>query len=406
MVFWIISGVLALIAGVFLALSVMRGRGAAEDAADHDLQVYRDQMAEVDRDAERGVLAPEDAERVRTEVARRILAADRAAAEAPRAGRIGGGPVLAGTLVLVTLVASFGIYLTYGAPGYGDQPLAERIAEADAARADRPSQADAEATVRGLPPLEEPSPDYVALVEQLREAVASRPDDLQGHELLAQAEARLGNFGDAARAMEGVLRIKGDVVTATDIASYADLLVLAAGGYVSPEAEAALRGALTLDATNGSARYYWGLMHAQTGRPDVAFRVWDALLREGPEDAPWIAPIMVQIEEMAFRTGETNYQLPEIGAGRGPSAADIEAAGDMTPTERMEMIEGMVSSLGARLASEGGSAAEWAQLITALGVLGRGQQAGAIVAEARQAFAENPGALDTINRAAEQAGVP
>ncbi|MEO0937087.1 MAG: c-type cytochrome biogenesis protein CcmI [Pseudomonadota bacterium] len=404
MVFWIISGLLAAVAGVLLAISVMRGR--AEDRADYDLQVYRDQLAEVDRDAERGVLAPEDAERVRTEVARRILAADRAAAEAPRAGQTRGGPVLAGVLVVVTLVASFGIYLTYGAPGYGDLPLEARIAAADAARADRPSQADAEATVRGLPPLEEPSPDYVALVEQLRAAVASRPDDLQGHELLAQAEARLGNFGDAARAMEGVLRIKAEAVTATDIASYADLLVLAAGGYVSPEAEAALRGALTLDATNGSARYYWGLMHAQTGRPDVAFRVWDALLREGPADAPWIEPIAVQIEEMAFRAGEANYQLPEAGAGRGPSAADIEAAGDMSPAERLEMIEGMVSSLGARLASDGGSAEEWAQLITALGVLGRSQQAAAIVTEARQAFAENPGALDTINRAAEQAGVP
>ncbi|MEL7097556.1 MAG: c-type cytochrome biogenesis protein CcmI [Pseudomonadota bacterium] len=405
MVFWIIAGALALVTGVMLALAVLRARGDAVEAADHDLQVYRDQLAEVDRDAERGVLAPEEAERVRTEVARRILAADRAAEQAPEAGRIGGGPILAGGLVAVVLAATFGVYLTYGAPGYGDLPLETRIAAAEAASAERPSQAEAEATVRGRPPLEEPSPDYVALVEQLRDAVAGRPDDLQGHVLLSQAEARLGNFAASARAQGGVVRIKGAEATAEDLATYADLLILAAGGYVSPEAEAALRAALALDAANGSARYYWGLMNAQTGRPDVAFRVWDALLREGPAEAPWIEPIVVQIEEMAFRAG-VNYQLPEIGAGRGPSAADIAAARDMTPTERMQMIEGMVSSLGGRLASEGGPPEDWAQLITALGVLGRGDQAAAIVAEARTVFADAPGALDMINRAAEQAGVP
>ncbi|MEM8577454.1 MAG: c-type cytochrome biogenesis protein CcmI [Pseudomonadota bacterium] len=402
-VFWLIAFALATAVGVLMALAVMRGSAAQADPAEYDLQVYRDQLAEVDRDAARGVLAAEEAERVRTEVARRILAADRAAGAATRL-RAGGGTVLAGILAAGTLVASFGLYLTYGAPGYGDLPLAERIAAADARRADRPSQADAQATVRPLPPGEAPAPDYVALVDDLRAAVSQRPGDLEGHRLLMQAESRLGNFSAAASAQERVIRILGDDVTADDIAVYADLLVLAAGGYVSPEAEAALSAALSLDAGNGTARYYWGLMNAQTGRPDVAFRVWDALLRAGPEDAPWITPILAQIEEMAVRAG-VNYQLPEIGTGRGPSAADIEAADDLSPAERMEMIAGMVNNLGQRLATEGGPATDWAQLITALGVLGRRADAEQIAAEARVVFAGDPGALDLIARAAERAGV-
>ena len=69
------------------------------------------------------------------------------------------------------------------------------------------------------------------------------------------------------------------------------------------------------------------------------------------------------------------------------------------------MIEGMVSSLSERLATEGGSAQEWAQLITALAVLGRTGDAGDIWAEAQEIFAEAPAALDLINQAAQTAGL-
>ena len=174
--------------------------------------------------------------------------------------------------------------------------------------------------------------------------------------------------------------------------------------WLLAEAEASLRQTLARDQSNGTARYYLGLMMAQTGRPDTAFRLWDGLLREGPEDAPWIPPILSQIEDMAVRAG-VNYQLPEIGTGRGPTAADIDAAGDMSPAARMEMIEGMVAGLSDRLATEGGPVQDWAQLIGALGVLGRTGQAAAIYANAVEVFNDDLSALDLLLRAGQRAGV-
>jgi cytochrome c-type biogenesis protein CcmH len=149
-----------------------------------------------------------------------------------------------------------------------------------------------------------------------------------------------------------------------------------------------------------------GLMMAQTGRPDMAFRVWDRQLRIGPEDAVWIAPIIAQIPEMAQRAG-VNYQIPAIGKGttKGPTANDIEAASDMTGAERIEMIEGMVAGLSDRLATDGGPPEEWAQLISALGVLGRTDQAFAIYNNAKAVFADDLTAIDMITRAAQRAGV-
>jgi cytochrome c-type biogenesis protein CcmH len=151
-----------------------------------------------------------------------------------------------------------------------------------------------------------------------------------------------------------------------------------------------------------------GLMLAQTGRPDTGFRIWDQLLREGPADALWIEPIMAQIEDLSRRAG-VNYQLPEIGAGReplrGPSSEDIEAAGELSPSARMEMIQSMVDGLSQRLATEGGPAEEWAQLITALGVLERTAQARAVYENAVEVFADDTRALDLLLRAGQRAQV-
>ncbi len=69
------------------------------------------------------------------------------------------------------------------------------------------------------------------------------------------------------------------------------------------------------------------------------------------------------------------------------------------------MIEGMVEGLAERLANEGGTPAEWAQLIMALGQLGQTDRAAAIWGEAQQVFAANPQAMDTIRQAAERIGI-
>ena len=405
MLFWIVTGVLTLSVVSVLSGALMGARRDARPPAAYDLDVYRDQLKEVERDLARGVLSQSDAERARTEVSRRILQADAAAqASLSQTHATTGGLLFAAITSAFIAGGSYLMYVQLGAPGYGDLALTHRIDMAEKLRAERPDQATAEA---GLPDTNPPlnaSPDYVALVEQLRETVAARPDDLQGHLLLSQSEARLGNFAAAHAAHARVLAIKGARATAIDFADYADLLILAAGGYVSPQAEGILERALTMDPANSTARYYFGLMMSQTGRPDTALRVWDQLLREGPPDAPWIPPIKAQIEEIAMRAG-VNYALPSVGNGRGPSSSDIAAAKDMTPAERMEMIQGMVAGLSDRLASEGGPVEDWSQLLSSLAVLGQWDQARAVFANASEVFGKDPTAMDMLNRTADRIGL-
>lgn len=407
MIFWILTSVLAFAVALVLGLALMRARSGEEPAAAYDLQVYRDQLKEVDRDLARGVISDEDAERIKAEVSRRILAADATLQEELAQVSSGGrGAVIAAVLAGVALIGgSLALYNEIGAPGYGDLALADRLDLAEEARANRPSQEEAEASLPPQTQRSDVSPDFVALMERLRETVADRPDDLEGHLLLARNEMGLGNFTAAYTAQQRVIEIMGPGVTAEAWTDYADMLILAAGGYVSPRAEDALTRALQIDPQNGPARYYIGLMLGQNGRPDQAFAMWQQLLTEGPQDAPWIEPIRLQIEDMAFRAGMQNFVLPEPDALFGPTQDQIDAAGEMSAEERMEMIEGMVSGLATRLAEEGGPPEEWARLIGALGVLGREADAISVYNNALVTFADDDAAVEIIRDGARQAGL-
>ncbi|WP_456388576.1 c-type cytochrome biogenesis protein CcmI [Profundibacter sp.] len=406
MLFWVIIGLLILLTVSLFALALLRGRDTGVSAAQFDLQLYRDQLNGIERDLERGVVSKEEAARIKVEVSRRLLEADKAVqatgdvTRAPR-GVTYGAILLSG----VVLAGSVWVYQVIGAPGYPDLPLQLRIDNAEEMRTARPSQAEAEAS---MPANEaQADPRHLELVAKLRTAVAERPDDLKGHQLLAGNEAALGNYSGAYRAHIKVIEILGDKATARDLADLADLMIMAAGGYVSPEAETALQKALERDPNEGKARYYSGLMFAQSGRPDMAFQLWRDLLEVSASNAPWVGPIRGQIEDAAAWAG-VNYTLPALASGAaiaGPDADAVEAASEMTPEERKEMIGNMVVQLSERLATEGGSAQEWAQLIGALGVLGEVDRARAIWGEAQSVFAADADGLAMIRASAKSAGV-
>lgn len=400
MAFWqfcVAAAVMAFAVLAVLVQAVRRDPGAPE--AGEDLRVYRDQLREVERDVARGILAPAEAERVRSEVSRRLIEADRMVATAvlpsPRART--GGAVAAIALVLAGMSA---VYAWIGAPGYPDFGLAARLAATDEIYRTRPGQAAAEAQQPA--PSDARDPALLAQVEALRREVQAAPDNRETLSNLALAEAALGDLMAARATQARLIALKGAEAGANDHAALGWMMIAAAGGYVSPEAEAELVTALRLDPQNSLARYYSGLMFAQVGRPDRAFALWQPLLQEGPESAPWIKPIRLGIADLAARAG-IRYDPPE---GAGPTAADIAAAADMSPEDRAAMVTGMVQQLADRLGSEGGPPQDWARLITALATLGRTEEAGAILAEARTRFAGQEAALAVVTAAGAAAGLP
>ena len=393
--FWVVAGGL-LVAVAALMLRAL-SRPLDDEAAHPDLKVYRDQLAEVDRDLARGVIGAEEAGRLRTEVSRRLLEADRALRGASAGRTLPLVPVAA--VVALLLAGGAGVYWQIGAPGYPDMPLAARLAASETLYRTRPSQAEAEAQAPAPVPAE-PDAQFADLMEKLRAAVQARPDDLRGLELLARNEAILGRNIEAARAQEHLVALLGDQATVEQHLAALEYLVVAAGGYVSPQAEAHLTRVLTTEPANKLARYYAGLMFAQVGRPDRTFEFWEPLLAEGPEDAPWIAPIRAALPDVAARAG-VRYTPPDA---RGPDAAAMAAAGEMSAEDRQAMIEGMVGQLESRLLAEGGPEEEWLKLFNALSVLGQPERVTSALKTAETAFAADPAALERLRAAAVAAG--
>jgi len=399
--FWISAIAMVLMVGLLLAQAMRRaGSSSALDDRSADLAVYRDQLAEVEQDQTRGVLSADEAARLRLEVQRRLLDADRRST--PAKSKSGAGGILAlGAVGGGMLIALALYFFDLGAPGYPDLPLGNRLAAAEEAYANRPSQSQAEAAQPAYQAPADIDPALAALLDQLRAALTERPDDLQGHQLLARNEAQLGNFRAARAAQEAVVRIAGDQVTAGDLAFLAHLMIAAAGGQVTAEAEAVLIRGLQIDPTEGWARYYSGLMFAQIGRPDRTFDLWEPLLRESRADAPYLAPIQAMIQDVADAAGVA-YAPATPG---GPSAEDMAAAADMSEADRAEMIRGMVGGLEEQLMSQGGPLEDWAKLVTSLAVLGEMDRARAALKAGLAALDGQPGELAALKAAAEQAGV-
>ncbi len=393
--FWFTCIALTLIVVGFVVAPLLRS--VDTHAANPDVALYKAQLTEVDKDLERGLLAPEEAERTRTEVARRLLSASKEDASQtttpPATSR-----VLAIATVAAALTVSLAAYLTIGKPGEPDQPLADRLALAQDLYANRPSQAQFEAEAPAPPPVDAPQ-DYLDSVDQLRDLMPTRPDDLRGWQLLVRHETSLLNYSAASAAQTQVLRLSGGGNLDEKVRQL-DLMVAAANGQVSPEAEALARQILQQDESNIPARYYIGAMHNIVGRPDIAFRLWRPMVEAGPNSFH-ASLARGQIEAAAWRAGVA-YSLPEI---RGPSAADMAAAEDMSAEDRAQMIGGMVTGLANRLAVEGGPASDWARLIRAYGVLGETEAASEIWLEAQTAFANDPDAIATLRDAARSAGV-
>ena len=414
MLFWLAPILIATIVALLLLRALRTRREDGLSAVESDIAVYRDQLKEVDRDLARGVLTEAEAEAVRTEVSRRLLEADRRGAR--RSAASDGRVLPAAAIVVAALLAgSFLLYARIGAPGLADLPMTERLENLDAAARARPSQAEAEEQAREFLPEAPPADqNFLTLMDQLRAALADRPDDVQGLTLLAENEARLGNFTAAREAQERLIAAYGEDVPTEERVALLELMVFTAGGFVSPEAEAVLSAILEAEPGHEVGLYYAGLLFSQNGRPDRAFPIWRRLLETSAPDAPWMPVLRAEIENVAAAAG-VNYSLPDQ---RGPTAADMAAAGDMTAEERQDMIRGMVEGLAERLATDGGPPEDLARLIAeklglanlaqrligALGVLGETARARAVADEALAVFAGNSDALATINAARARIG--
>jgi cytochrome c-type biogenesis protein CcmH len=256
--------------GLLLVPLILRRRAAMTRDA-YNLAVYRDQLAEIERDVTRGVLDAGEAEAAKGEIGRRILALAPAAATAATSR----APLaVATTAVLVLPVAAWAIYLVLGAPGLPDEPHAKVAAE---------------------------HLDVDAALKQIQAHLAAHPDDLRGWLLLARSDLDLGRYPDAVEAYRHAADVSGqrpDIV-----GDWAEAQVLAAGGTVTPAAAAAFKTAQTAPDSAPRSRYYLALADQQAGDTQKALQEWVDLEADSAGDAPYLPLLRERIAAAAKTLG-------------------------------------------------------------------------------------------------------
>src|SRR5262245_43140452 len=126
---WAVFMAMTLAAAGALLIPFLRQRDSDPSRAAYDVEIYRDQLAEIDRDLQRGLIGEAEAKAARTEIGRRALAADAAERSgAKQAAAPQALPLAVLALAVAAPLGAFVLYLDLGSPHLPGQPFATRHA--------------------------------------------------------------------------------------------------------------------------------------------------------------------------------------------------------------------------------------------------------------------------------------
>lgn len=387
MTLWIILTLMVALAVAGLAIPLVRRYEARATGRAATVAVLKDQLIDIDAQERSGAVSASEAEALRTEIKRRLLAEGREKAAEPRPF----GPRSLATLALglsaVVALAATGLYAMMGRPDLA-----------------APAPATSPTETGG----QEASADVETMVRRLEERMRATPDDPEGWRMLGWSYYQIGRYADSAKAYARAVELAPNGPGYQS--AYGEALVQAAGGTVTPQAKAAFESARTLDAADARARYFLALFKDQRGDPEGALDDWIKLLSGAPADAPWAVELRRIIAETAREAGiDVSSRLPPAAvpeAPRGPTAADIAAAQQMKPSDQQVMIRGMVDGLAERLKASPRDAGGWARLMRARMVLGERDAAVSAYRDAMKIFADSPADQRTLTQMAQELGIP
>jgi cytochrome c-type biogenesis protein CcmH len=262
-------------------------------------------------------------------------------------------------------------------------------------------------------------------IADLRAAAEASADDAGPWSDLAFAHFRQGEFTEAAAAYRRAVAIAPDEAVLWS-ALGESLVMGSARDPLPPEALDAFNKALAIDPTDPRARYFLAVKKDIDKDHEGAIAAWLDLLADTPPGAPWEADLVRTIEQVGainaiaiaprlakVQQSRTPALFAAGGPGdpagdpaspqlRGPSAAEVAAAGAMTPSQQREMAEGMVAQLEARLQDQPDNPDGWVMLMRSRMTLGEPAKAKAALDAAIKA---NPGEAVELQRQAQALGI-
>lgn len=305
--FWIISALLLIVAVLFVGIPLWRGiarnNTVARDAA--NLEIYRDQIAEMDADLRNGLLTPELHEQGKRELQGRLLDEVHTAEQQSAPALRNPYKTLSIVLVLLLPLASVGLYFQLG--------NLQAFSPVAAHGGEMAGQAVSEASLKSL-----------------EEKVAQSPANPEALLMLARAYSELGRFSDAARTYDGLTKIVPD--EAWIWADYADALAMTHSTLMGAPTKL-LDKALKLDPNNLKTLALLGTAAMERGDYAAAVRHWEKLLKLVPPenpDAKMISDGVHQARQLLAQSKGGKAALEQISEAPTSAAGSERITGTVT----------------------------------------------------------------------------
>jgi len=312
------------------------------DSSTSDIEIYKNQLSELDSDLKRGLIDKESADEARLELSRNILTAEKQKTGNNFINHRSRG--LKGVIVLAVLsvpLITIGVYSLLGNPGLESHPFNDLMMK---------------------DPLELTPEEKLVRTEAL---FARNPDDGKLADELATGYLVAGRFQDAVNTYVSALRLNGD--SAPRLVGYGMALVGYNGGTVSEDAEKSFEKAAKLSPDDFYPRLFIAESLRQAGKIDEAISgLKDYLSRQVKDNAARqrIEMMIKELEQAKIdaasrQHGTENGSIsendkPSSGTGNKPVASDNDSN---------DAIHAMVEQLARKLETNPDNLEGWKQLI-------------------------------------------
>ncbi len=299
--FWIFGALLLAVALLFVVWPLWRGAArnndVVRDAA--NLEIFRDQIAEMDADLANGLLTPELYEQGKRELQARLLDEVKSPEGKGEAKPRNPMKVLAVALALLIPLVSVGMYWKLG--NQNALLPQEQIASGDFGLATNDKE-----------------------LKELQDKVEKDPKNPNGWVALARSYAQLELWSDSAKAYEKLTELVPN--EAQVWAEYADVVAMVHGQSLVGPPTTLLDKALALDPNNPKALALSGAAAMERGDYPAAVDHWESLLKQLPpdsQDAQMITGALEQARTFLAQSkgGKTSRKMAQAPQTPGQQAA-------------------------------------------------------------------------------------
>ncbi|SFW15753.1 c-type cytochrome biogenesis protein CcmI [Nitrosovibrio sp. Nv17] len=294
--FWVVAGVFIVGALLFVLPTLLKRKNPSlnteRDAT--NINIYRDQLAELESDLRSDILTREQYESSKQELQQRMLE------DIPEAGAAGamlapgnrGNVATTAVIVLAIPILAISLYLWVGdTRGLVPQVPAEHMPLAD----------------------DGGHPNFSSVLDNLTARLAEHPEDAEGWTMLARTYGIMQRFHEAKEAYEKALALSPE--DAGLITDYADVVAMTNNGSLVGQPRELIDRALRLDPRNPKALALAGTAEFEQEKFGRAADYWEQLLALVPPDS-----------ELAQSVKNSIAEARSLAAGKGSIMAQAPAA--------------------------------------------------------------------------------